>query len=46
MLRALFEAKTVVAMDVVELAPFAPLPASDFLAAKLVYKCIGYLAAG
>lgn len=46
MLRALFEAKTVVAMDVVELAPFAPLPASDFIAAKLIYKCLGYLAAG
>jgi agmatinase len=46
MLRTLFETKTVVAMDVVELAPFAPLPASDFLAAKLVYKCLAYLAAG
>jgi agmatinase len=43
LLRALFRAKTVVGMDVVELAPFAPLPASDFLTAKLVYKCLGYL---
>ena len=42
LLRRLFAAKEVVAMDVVELAPFGPLPASDFVAAKLVYKCIGY----
>ena len=41
-LRRIFAAKEVVAMDVVELAPFGPLPASDFVAAKLVYKCIGY----
>lgn len=45
LLRALFAEKQVVAMDVVELAPFGPLPASDFLAAKLVYKCLGYWAA-
>jgi agmatinase len=45
LLRTLFRTKTVVAMDVVELAPFAPLPASDFLTAKLVYKCLGYLRA-
>ena len=32
-------------MDLVELAPFGPLPASDFVAAKLVYKCLGYLKA-
>jgi agmatinase len=42
LLRRLFAAKQVVAMDVVELAPFGPLPASDFVAAKLAYKCIGY----
>ena len=42
LLKTLFERKTVVAMDVVELAPFAPLPASDFLTAKLIYKCLGY----
>jgi agmatinase len=46
MLRALFARKTVVAMDVVELAPIGGVPASDFLAAKLVYKCLGYHAAG
>ena len=45
LLRHLFQAKKVVAMDLVELAPFGPLPASDFLAAKLVYKCLGYLKA-
>jgi hypothetical protein len=30
-------------MDLVELAPIGGQPASDFLAAKLVYKCLGYL---
>ncbi|MCB1054904.1 MAG: agmatinase [Acidobacteria bacterium] len=44
MLRRLFETKRVVAMDVVELAPTGTHHASDFLAAKLVYKCLGYLA--
>lgn len=43
LLRRLFAEKTVVAMDVVELAPVGGQPASDFLAAKLVYKCLGYL---
>jgi agmatinase len=43
LLRALFRRKEVVAMDVVELAPIEGQPASDFLAAKLVYKCLGYL---
>jgi agmatinase len=46
LLKTLFRKKTVVAMDVVELAPFAPLPASDFLTAKLIYKCLGYRAKG
>jgi N1-aminopropylagmatine ureohydrolase len=44
LLSRLFEAKRVVAMDVVELAPIVGQPASDFLAAKLVYKCVGYWA--
>ncbi len=43
MLRHLFQTKTVVAMDMVELAPVGNLPASDFLTAKLIYKCLGYL---
>jgi agmatinase len=43
MLRHLFQTKKVVAMDVVELAPVGGLPASDFLTAKLIYKCLGYL---
>ena len=30
-------------MDLVELAPIGGHPASDFLAAKLIYKCLGYL---
>lgn len=42
LLRQLFERKRVVAMDVVELAPLADSPASDFVAAKLVYKCLGF----
>ena len=46
LLRELFRRKRVVAMDLVELAPFGPLPASDFLAAKLAYKCMGYWAEG
>lgn len=43
LLRTLFQTKTVVAMDVVELAPIGGQPASDFLACKLIYKCLGYL---
>ncbi len=42
LLRRLFETKRVVAADVVELAPIGGQPASDFVAAKLVYKLIGY----
>ena len=45
-LRELFRRKTVVAMDVVELAPQAGAHAADFLAASLVYKCLAYLQAG
>ena len=43
LLRELFRRKTVVAMDLVELAPIGGQPASDFVAAKLIYKCLGYL---
>jgi len=42
LLRRLFEVKRVVAADVVELAPLGGQPTSDFVAAKLVYKLIGY----
>jgi agmatinase len=42
LLRRLFATKRVVAMDLVELAPIPGQTASDFLAAKLVYKCLGY----
>ncbi len=41
-LRRVFQERTVVAMDVVELAPIPGIPAPDFLAAKLVYKLLGY----
>jgi agmatinase len=43
LLRHLFRTKTVVAMDVVELAPIGGQPAADFLTSKLIYKCLGYL---
>lgn len=42
LLRSLFAHKQVVAMDVVELAPRPDQPASDFVAAKLVHKALGY----
>ncbi len=42
LLRLLFEHKRVIAMDIVELAPIPGNPASDFTAARLLYKCIGY----
>ncbi len=45
LLRRVFERKRVVAMDVVELAPVGGQPTSDFVAAKLAYKMLGYWAA-
>ncbi|MEM7583464.1 MAG: agmatinase [Acidobacteriota bacterium] len=42
LVRRVFERKTVVAMDVVELAPIPGQPASDFVAAKLVMKALAY----
>jgi agmatinase len=42
LLRAVFQQRRVVAVDVVELAPIPGLHAPDFLAARLVYKLIGY----
>jgi len=41
-LRRVFKERRVLACDVVELAPVPGVPAPDFLAAKLVYKLIGY----
>lgn len=41
-LKEVFEQKKVVACDVVELCPIERLVHPDFLAAKLVYKLIGY----
>ena len=41
-LRRVFRERNVVACDVVELAPIPGISAPDFLAAKLVYKLIGY----
>lgn len=42
LLRRVFRERNVVACDVVELAPIPALAAPDFLAAKLIYKMIGY----
>ena len=42
LLRKLSEEKNIVGFDVVELSPIKDQIASDFLAAKLVYKMIGY----
>lgn len=44
-LRAVARAKRVVAFDVVELAPIPGLVAPDFLAAKLLYRLLGYVLA-
>jgi len=41
-LRAIAERKRIVGFDVVELAPIAGHVAPDFLAAKLVYRLLGY----
>lgn len=41
-LRAVAERKRIVGFDVVELAPIAGHVAPDFLAAKLVYRLLGY----
>lgn len=46
LLERLFRMRRVVAADVVELAPIPGLLAPDFLAAKLVYKLIGFHARG
>jgi agmatinase len=42
LLRRVFAARNVRAVDVVELAPIPGLGAPDFLVAKLIYKMIGY----
>ncbi|MGB0562350.1 MAG: agmatinase [Spirulinaceae cyanobacterium] len=44
LLRALFRQKTVIGADVMELAPLPDSVVSEFTAAKLVYKLIGYYA--
>jgi agmatinase len=43
LLRAVAGHKKIVGLDVVELLPQHGDHASDFLAAKLVYKCLGYI---
>jgi agmatinase len=41
-LRRIFEAHDVIGADVMELAPIVDSVVSEFTAAKLVYKLIGY----
>jgi agmatinase len=41
-LREVAQARRIVGYDVVELAPIAGFVAPDFLAAKLVYRMLGY----
>jgi agmatinase len=41
-LKKVFQSKTVVGFDLVELAPIPGLKAPDFLAAKLYYKLLSY----
>jgi N1-aminopropylagmatine ureohydrolase len=43
LIRAVAHHKKIVGMDVVELLPQPGEHASDFLAAKLIYKCLGYI---
>jgi agmatinase len=43
-LKELIEEKNIVGCDMVELCPIPGMVAPDFLAAKLVYKIIGYMA--
>jgi agmatinase len=43
LVRAVARHKKIVGMDVVELLPHPGEHASDFLAAKLIYKCLGYV---
>lgn len=43
-LRGVCRAKNVVGFDVMELSPIKGLTAPDFMAAKLIYKLIGYIA--
>jgi agmatinase len=43
LLRQVAAAREIVGFDVVELAPLPGNPASDFLAAKLVYKTLAYI---
>lgn len=43
LIREVAAKKRIVAMDVVELLPQPGDHASDFLAAKLIYKCLGYV---
>ena len=43
LIRAVAAHKKIVGADIVELFPQPGDHASDFLAAKLVYKCLGYI---
>ena len=43
MVRTIAQTKTIVGVDIVELAPIVGQPAPDFLAAKLTYRILGLL---
>ncbi len=43
LLHSVAEDKKIVGFDVVELCPIKDQPASDFLAAKLIYRLLGYI---
>jgi agmatinase len=45
-LRKLSRQRRIVGFDIMELAPIAGQPASDFLAAKLLYRLLGYILLG
>ncbi len=42
-LKQVVESRQIIGFDVVELAPRPNFPASDFFAAKLIYKLLGYI---
>jgi len=43
LIRRVAERKTIVGMDVTELCPLPGHAASNFITAKLIYKCLGYI---
>ena len=46
LLKIITKEKKIVGLDVVELSPKEGLTAPDFLAAKLIYRLLGYIFSG